>query len=246
MEWFEDDDFWRDFYVAMFPSERFAAAEEQTKQVLALTHFNGKSVLDLCCGPGRHSTTLAQHGLQVTGVDRSRFLLAKARERANAVGVSVEWVEEDMRRFERKAAFDLACCLFTSFGYFEDEADNLRVLKNVHANLAKGGAFVIDVMGKERLARRWQEAICTNLEDGSLLLQRPEVCADWTRIRNEWALIKDGRARSFRFEHTIYSGRELKSLLREAGFGRVELYGNLEGGTYGIDAERLIAIAHKS
>jgi hypothetical protein len=105
--------------------------------------------------------------------------------------------------------------------------------------------FVIDVLGKERLARNWLSAICSNLEDGSLLLQRPEVCADWTRIRNEWVLIKEGCARSFTFEHTIYSGRELKNILLEAGFGQVTLYGDLQGGSYGIDADRLIAVAYK-
>jgi hypothetical protein len=53
-----------------------------------------------------------------------------------------------------------------------------------------GGVFVIDVLGKERLARRWLNAMYSKLEDGSLLFQRPEVYADWTRIRNEWILIK--------------------------------------------------------
>ena len=151
-----------------------------------------------------------------------------------------------MRQFERPVAFDLACSLFTSFGYFADESDNLRVLGNVYRSLAPGGVFVIDVLGKERLARRWLNAICSNLEDGSLLLQRPEVCADWTRIRNEWLLVKEGRARSFTFEHTIYSGRELKNILVEAGFRQVALYGDLQGGAYGIDADRLIAVAYKT
>jgi SAM-dependent methyltransferase len=246
MQWFEDDNFWRDFYVAMFPSERFAIAEEQTGQILALTQFGGQAVLDLCCGPGRHSVSFAQRGLKVTGVDRSKFLLARARERANAAGVEVEWIEEDIRRFERPEAFDLACSLFTSFGYFEDESENLAVLQNAYRSLAPGGVFIIDVLGKEQLARRWLSAICNKLEDGSLFLQQPEVCADWTRMRNAWVLIKEGHARSFAFEHTIYSGREMKDLLMRAGFTGVALYGNLEGGSYGLDANRLVAVARKS
>jgi len=246
MQWFEDEKFWRDFYVAMFPSERFAVAEEQTNQILALTQFTGRTVLDLCCGPGRHSISFAQRGFKVTGVDRSRFLLERARELACAAPTEVEWVEEDMRRFERPAAFDLACSLFTSFGYFEDESDNLRVLRNVHGCLTRGGVFVIDVLGKERLARRWLNAMYSKLEDGSLLFQRPEVYADWTRIRSGWILIKDGRAESFTFEHTIYSGCELKDLLIEAGFALVTLHGDLEGEAYGLDAKRLIAVAHKA
>jgi SAM-dependent methyltransferase len=79
MEWFENDDFWRDFYPFMFSDERFAATPDEVSRILALTKCTGGSVLDLCCGPGRHSIELARRGFQVTGVDRSPFLLAKAR-----------------------------------------------------------------------------------------------------------------------------------------------------------------------
>lgn len=246
MDWFEDETFWRDFYAAMFPPERFAIADEQTDRILALTQFTGRNVLDLCCGPGRHSISFAQRGYSVTGVDRSKFLLERARERAHAANVEVEWVEQDIRRFERRAGFDLACNMFTSFGYFEEESDNLRVLENVCLSLVSGGAFVVDVMGKEKLARTWQPAVCRKLEDGSLIVQRPEVRADWTRIRSEWILIKDGQSKSFHFEHSIYSGRELKELLMEAGFAKVTLYGDLEGTPYGLDSDRLVAVACKA
>jgi SAM-dependent methyltransferase len=179
-------------------------------------------------------------------VDRSKFLLERARERAAESNINVDWIEEDMRRFDRPRAFDLACSLFTSFGYFEDEEDNLQVLRNVCGSLVSGGVFVIELIGKERLARVWQNALCSKLEDGTLVFERPEVCADWTRIRNEWVLIKDCHAKSFSFEHTIYSGRELKERLLEAGFGKVNLYGDLEGRPYGLDASRLVAVAHNA
>jgi SAM-dependent methyltransferase len=201
-------------------------------------------VLDLCCGPGRHSVSFAQLGFSVTGVDLSTFLLERARERAAEAGITVEWVQEDMRRFHRSSSFDLACSMFTSFGYF-DEEDDMNILRNVSESLAAGGMFVIETIGKERLARIWQNALCSKLEDGSLVLQRPEVRADWTRIRNEWVVIKDGRSKSFHFEHTIYSGRELKDRLLESGFEKVNLYGDLEGKPYGLEATRLVAVAHK-
>lgn len=246
MEWFEDDEFWLGLYPVLFPPERFVAAGEQISQLLALTQFAGRTVLDLCCGPGRHSIGLAQRGFEVTGVDRSRFLLAIARERARAANVDIEWVDEDMRSFERPGAFDLACSLFTSFGYFEDAQDDLRVLRNVHNSLVPGGVFVLELTGKEKVARTWQNVMYSKLEDGSLVFQRPEVRADWTRIRNQWVVVKDGHAKSFTFEHTIYSGRELRDLLLASGFPRVGLYGDFEGRPYGLDATRLVAVAHKA
>jgi SAM-dependent methyltransferase len=246
MPWFENEDFWRTMYPYMFPAERFSAEGEQVTQIVELTKFNGRAVLDLCCGPGRHAVEFARRGFTVTGVDRSSFLLDCARHRALEVGVSIEWIMEDMRRFKRPAAFDLACSIFTSFGYFEDEEENLRVLRNVHENLKDAGLFVIDVIGKERLSRVWQNTLSTEYADGALLVQRPQVRSDWTRIHNEWILLKDGCAQSFHFEHTIYSGRELKDRLLASGFLEVQLFGDLGGAPYGVEASRLVAVARKA
>jgi SAM-dependent methyltransferase len=245
MEWFENEDFWREFYSFMFPPERFAAAKEEVNRIVALTQCSDGKVLDLCCGPGRHSVEFAQRSFQVTGVDRSPFLLERAREHASNSGASVEWVMEDMRNFVRPAMFDLACCLFTSFGYFENEQDNLKVLRNLHQSLKPGGALVIEVLGKERLMRTWQNAICAQLADGSLVVQRPQLRDDCCRVHADWTLIQDGHARSFSFEHTIYSGRELKDRLLSCGFERAELFGDLQGSPYDLEATRLVAVARK-
>jgi SAM-dependent methyltransferase len=246
MEWFESDEFWRDFYPYMFPAERFAAAKDDVARIITLTQCSGGKVLDLCCGPGRHAVEFTQRGFQVTGVDRSSFLLNRAREHAGQTGAAVEWVKEDMRRFVRPTAFDVACNLFTSFGYFTDEQDNLQVLRNLCQCLKEGGALVMEMLGKERLARNWQNSICTELPDGTLLLQRPQLRDDWCRIVSEWVLIKDGHTRSFSFEHSIYSGRELKDRLLSSGFQKVELFGDLLGSPYGLDAARLVAVARKA
>jgi SAM-dependent methyltransferase len=245
MEWFENDDFWRAFYPFMFSDERFAATPDEVTRILALTQCSGGSVLDLCCGPGRHSIDLAQRGFKVTGVDRSPFLLAKAREHAAKSSASIEWVEQDMRNFIRPVSFDLACSLFTSFGYFEDEQDDFRVLKNIHQSLKENGVLIMEMLGKERLARVWKDTMCTELSDGSLIFQRPQIRDDWTRIRSEWTLVKDDSSRTFAFEHTIYSGRELKDRLLSCGFKQVQLFGDQQGSSYGLDAQRLIAVARK-
>lgn len=246
MHWFENEEFWRELYPYMFPAARRAAAAGEVDNVLALTHVAGGSALDLACGPGRHSVALAQRGFQVTGVDRSEFLLERARERAAETGATVEWVRQDMREFRRRNAFDLACSMFTSFGYFDTEDEDIQVLRNMHASLRPGGTLFLDVISKEKVARNWLNAMCTDFEDGTSLLQRPHVTADWTRIRNQWILLRDGRYRTFEFEHTIYSGRELRDRILRAGFGDVQLFGDLQGAPYGVDAARLIVVARKA
>jgi len=245
MEWFEDDSLWRELYPYVFPVERVAAAAGQVTQLLALTGVSGGSLLDLCCGPGRHAVEFARRGFAVTGVDRSAFLLERAREMADAAAVEVEWVRHDMREFARPAAFHLACNLFTSFGYFRREEDNLRVLRNVWESLRGGGTFVMDMVGKEHLERVGLGPRHTQFADGAVLIQQPHVNEDWTRLDNEWTLVTGSHSRSYRFEHHLYSGEGLQRRLESCGFTGVCLYGDLAGSSYGPEAPRLVAMARK-
>jgi trans-aconitate methyltransferase len=89
-------------------------------------------------------------------VDRTAFLLERACERAQAAGLDLELVQADMREFRRPAAYDLAVSLFTSFGYFDALEDDLRVLRNLRASLTPSGVLVMDMVGKEWLARHFQ------------------------------------------------------------------------------------------
>jgi SAM-dependent methyltransferase len=244
-EWFDDDSFWQELYPFMFPEERFTAAPQQVDKVLNLTKPGGKTALDLCCGPGRCAIALAQAGYTVTGVDRTKFLLDKARAKARAAKETIEWVQMDMRDFVRADAFDLVLSMFTSFGYFDDKDEDLLVLRNMLTCLRPGGVCLIDVMGKERLAKFFQPTTSDCLADGTKLVQGHEIFDDWTRIRNEWILIRKGRAKSFRFHHTVYSGQELRDRLIQTGFTDVKLYGNLDGDEYGSNAHRLIAVGRK-
>jgi SAM-dependent methyltransferase len=245
-EWFEDETFWIETFPFMFPRERMEAAPGEVDGMLSLTGLSGGRVLDLCCGPGRHAIEFAKRGFDVTGVDRTAFLLDKAKNDAAQRGLEIEWIRQDMRKFHRRDEFDLALSLFTSFGYFDDRDEDLAVLENVFQSLKPGGLFLIDVMGKERLARIFSPTTSQRLEDGSTLVQLHEVFDGWSRIVNEWILIKDGAAKSYRFHHSIYSGQELKELLERAGFSNVRLYGDLDGNDYGSDAKRLAALSRKA
>lgn len=244
-EWFNDESFWIETYPHVFPEQSFEAADQEVEQILALANFSGDSVLDLCCGPGRHSIPLAERGMEVTGVDASSFLLTKAKERAEAKQVRVEWVREDMRRFARPHNYDLVLNLFSSFGYFDDRDDDLKVLTNIYQSLKQGGSLLLDLMGKEWLARNIQPCRADQAPDGSIRLDRPEVFDDWTRVKSTWTLIKGETARTFQICLSLYSGQELRTSLEEAGFAEVQLFGDLEGGQYGLRAKRLIGLAHK-
>lgn len=250
-EWFEDEALWRDLYSHIFPASRIAAATEEVQQILHLVgprgtgSFAERSVLDLCCGPGRHSVALATKGLDVTGVDRTPYLLDRARELAEASSVEVEWVQEDIRRFERPEAFDLALNLFSSFGYFDDPEDDLRAVEAIHRNLRPGGVLVMDLMAKEILARVFRATDVHDLEGGGMLVERRTLADGWRRIHTQWLVIEGDRVRRFDFHLNLYSGAELAQLLSRAGFESVELFGGYGGGPYDQTATRLVVVARK-
>jgi SAM-dependent methyltransferase len=103
----------------------------------------GASVLDLGCGAGRHSVELASRGFDVTGIDLSTASIRRARHYA---GPNLTFLRRDMRRPFGAKAFDVVFNLFTSFGYFEEQADHLKVARNIARALKPGGTLVLDYL----------------------------------------------------------------------------------------------------
>ncbi|MBD3317985.1 MAG: methyltransferase domain-containing protein [Chitinivibrionales bacterium] len=244
-EWFDDEAFWRDLYPFMFTQERFEQASDEVEKIIKLTGVENGAALDLCCGPGRHTIQLASRGFTVTGVDKTGFLLQKAREHAAAACVDIDFIRQDMREYVRPAAYDLAVSMFTSFGYFAKKGEDIRVLSHLHKSLKPGGILVMEMQGKERLAREFQPIGGRELPDGRMLVEYRTIYDGWSRIHNKWILIDGEKARTFRLDITAYSGQELKDRLMAAGFSSIYLYGDLEGTEYGPTAKRLIAVARK-
>lgn len=245
-EWFREENFWRRFGKCMFHPKSFSAAAAEVADILACAADDVARVLDLGCGPGRHAVPLAGTGVAVTGVDLSRHLLDLGQAYAKREQVQVDWVQADMRGFHAAGRFDLIISMWTSFGYFEDPADDREVLARCHENLRPGGTLLLDVVGKEYLARNIEPVHLTELENGSLLIERPLLEDDLCRVSNEWLLIEGERVHRAQWHHNVYSGRELADLVTAAGFSKVRIQGNLRGAAYDLDAERLVLVATRA
>jgi SAM-dependent methyltransferase len=244
--WHDEDYFWETVAPVLFSERRWSDAPAEVEGVVSLLGISpGANVLDLCCGVGRHSVELARRGMRVTGVDRTRAYLERARRAAKAEGIEVEFAEDDMRAFCRPGVFDAVVNLFTSFGYFEDPEDDRRVVSNVYESLKIGGAFLLDMMSKEILARILQERRWQQEEDGTILLQETKVTKNWSWVESRWILLKDGKKQEFEISHRLYSAVELTSLLEGCGFERVEVYGDVQGAPYDHAAKRLVVLARK-
>ncbi|MHC4530122.1 MAG: class I SAM-dependent methyltransferase [Planctomycetota bacterium] len=243
--WYDQDGFWETVAPVVFTSERMLSAKQEIEQIVSLLKLQpGVSICDLCCGVGRHSLELARHGLNVTGVDRTALYLEQAKKKAEAEGLNIRFLQEDMRAFCKPNAFDVVINLLTSFGYFEDVADDRRVLENIYKSLRDGGKLLIDIVGKEILARIFQERRWRE-EDGVIVLEEAKVRDNWGSIDNRWIIIRDGNRDEYRFFLRLYSAAQLCELLKSCGFRQVEVYGNFSGSPYDQTAERLIVVAHK-
>src|SRR6195256_1461843 len=157
-----DSEWWRNWfgpgYLALydeFLAERTPVEIDQLEALLALRP--PRRILDLPCGQGRHAIELARRGYHVTGADLSPYLLSVAEERGRASGVRVRWLSSDMRRPIAGETFDIVLNLFTSLGYFADEADDREVVRSASTMLAPGGRFVLELTNGERVMAHFQE-----------------------------------------------------------------------------------------
>jgi SAM-dependent methyltransferase len=249
--WFEDEDFWAAYAPLMFDEARWAEVPSMVDALERLTGIEaGASVLDACCGPGRHSIELASRGYRVTGVDITETYLEAARESAAGLALPLEFINADIRTFVSPERFDLAINLYTSFGYFSSPEEDFIALGNIRRSLRTGGVFVLETNGKETAVRDFTEGESFE-RSGWTVRTEYEVVGAWEGLRNRWILSRadpldpEGKVETIdrSFVLRLYSATELRALLLQAGFSTVELYGSLEGGRYDRNAIGLVALA---
>ncbi len=149
-EWFEEW-FNTPYYHILYKNRNHHEAEVFVSNLVCRLDIKAEDhVLDLACGKGRHSIFLNKLGLQVTGADLSSNSICEAREAENE---RLHFIRHDMREVIPNAKFDFVVNLFTSFGYFDDQADNLKVLNSIHEMLTPEGKLVIDFFNLEHVVR---------------------------------------------------------------------------------------------
>ncbi len=243
--WYDQDEFWELFEPFLFNKERLSNSKAEVKNLIKLLKIQPKDkILDLCCGIGRHCLELAKYGFEVVGIDRTTEFLKRAKRKAEQKKLDVEFVISDMREYCHPDRFDVIINMFGSFGYFENDDDNRKVVRHMHTSLCPDGRLLIETMGKEVLAREFREKDWS--EEGEMLfLFERQLSQNWSHINNRWIVIKDRQ----RIEHSVclrsYSAVELSSLFFECGFSRVEIFGDLEGNPYDQNAKRLVIIGYK-
>ena len=187
--------------------------------------------LDVGCGHGRIAVTMAQRGAQVTGLDFAADLLGRAKELAHGLAVGVSWVRGDMRNLPFDDASVQAAILFDAFGFFEQEEDNLSVLRELARVLDRGGRVAVKVANAEPILRRFR---ATDRE------QRGQTVVEVERslLANPSRLVEDlvitgpqGTAR-YQRRQRLYDIEEMTSAMDTAGFSIGTVLATVSGSTF--------------
>lgn len=203
-------------------------------------------VLDLACGWGRHSIELARAGCRVTGLDWSETLLARARKRAGAAGVDVDFVRGDMRSIPWRERFDLVACLYSSLGFFLSDEEDLRVLRGVRDALRPGGMFVVETMHRDQIVRSFAERDWWEPEGGGTVWVEREFDAI-DGVTREWTRWTHGERSGEKYhELRVRTASEWDALLREAGLVPVEWWGDWECAPFLHTSDDLIVVCQRA
>lgn len=110
----------------------------------------GDKILDMPCGRGRHAIYLNKKGYNVTGIDLSKKNIKYANKFSND---TLSFYEHDMRNPFNINYYKYVLNLHTSFGYFDKDSDNIKVLKNAAQALVSGGKLIIDFMNTNKVIK---------------------------------------------------------------------------------------------
>jgi SAM-dependent methyltransferase len=195
-------------------------------------------VLDLACGPGRHSAALRRRGALVVGLDLSMPLLLTARHRGAA-----PLLRGDMRALAlRGESFNAVLNLFTSFGYFGSDHEHDRVLREVARVLRRGGVFVLDFLNAP--AVRASLVPRDDLRLGqAVVVQERRLSADGRFVVKTIHL--GGEGRSFIERVRLYERPDLEGMMVSAGLVPEAAFGDYDGQPHAPGSPRLLLLARR-
>ncbi|KQC12888.1 MAG: hypothetical protein APR63_10010 [Desulfuromonas sp. SDB] len=200
-------------------------------------------ILDIPCGFGRHTNLLAEKGFEITGVDFSSGFLEIAEKEAKERGLTVNYIQEDMRNIAFREEFERIFMAFTSFGYFNDN-ENIQVIKNFYKALKPGGLLCFDTFNRDQFLKKFLPFIVSERGD-DLMIDRNRFDCKSGRLYNRRMVIRNGQIKQKPFFVRLYNYNEINQLLTEVGFKIKKVLGNWRGDDFTFDSFTMITIAEK-
>lgn len=248
--WFSTQD-----YLDLYKHRNSHDAKKIVSLVLKHVKLSkGANVLDLACGNGRHSVLFAEKGFNVTGIDLSKYLISQARKKLSTdyTGYknSMRFEIQDMRNLKHKSEFDIVVNLFTSFGYFKNDSDNVKVIRSVARALKRGGHFLLDFLNRDYLIKN---LVLYDIKKFNRKLIVQIRAIKGSIVEKKIIIIKSSRAKNgyplfnqYKEKIKLYSLNDFKVMFNKHGLNIIKVFGTYAGNRFTKGkSERLIIIARK-
>lgn len=245
MPWYEEA--FRHDYLLVYPHRNEEEARLEVEFALRVCGLRPPaSILDLCCGYGRHSGLLAAKGYRVAGCDLSPDLLRHFAQRIDGLPAKPQIVRGDARALPfLQGSFGAVFSFFQSFGYFETPQEDTRVIEQASHALRPGGKFLLDLMNPD-YALAHLEPVSVSAAAGMKMVQRRRYDAVRGKIvKTITVSIGDGPERSWKEEVRLYRSETIEGFLRRHHLVPVDWYGDFTGKPFGAGSPRMIALARK-
>lgn len=239
-------------YLQLYAHRDEKEAIENAQRIIKLLNPpKDEPFLDLGCGAGRYLCVFRDlRFTDLVGLDLSEALLRVATqeldsEQVNAFRSDVELVRGDMRSIPYRGYFATVVSLFTSFGYFSEDAENAAVLREVYCALKPGGKFLIDYLNRYRVIRHL--VACDEDWSCAGYVRNVRCLTQCGRRVEKDTLFVDhsGKQNIFHESVRLYPPSELVAMLQNAGFVEIQTYGSLNGEVFSPKSPRLVITAKK-
>jgi len=185
-------------------------------------------ILDLCCGQGRHSLEMARRGfVNVEGLDRSRYLIRKAKAKAKEENLPVRFREGDARNLPYPSdTFDFVIIAGNSFGYFDNPNDDVRILREVFRVLKPYGKVLLDLADGDYLSKNYQKMSWEWIDKKRLVCRERELSSDKTRLISREIIIhvEKGVIADRFYAERLYTRELIRKVLEEVGFMEITFH----------------------
>lgn len=198
-------------------------------------------LLDIACGRGRHAVYLNKKGYDVTGIDLSNSNIKFAQQFENE---KLHFYVHDMRYLFYINYFDLACNLFTSFGYFETEKDHVNALKTFRKSLKKDGILVLDFFNTNKILRHLTSQEVKNVDGIDFYISKK---VSGGKIVKSISFEHKNKDYSFKEEVNAFTLSDFESMFKKSGFKVLNYFGDFSLNAFDENkSDRLIFICQKA
>jgi D-alanine-D-alanine ligase len=254
-----DENWWQHIFddIYLLTDARSVCDEELTRQEVDFLVGNlgmGKStsILDLCGGHGRHSLELSRRGFKnVTVLDYSGYLVGLGARKAGEEGLNTSFIKGDARNTGLpEGSFQIIIIMASSFGYFEEEKENRKILEEAFRLLAPQGMLLLDLLDRDYVLQGFRPVSVHKVDENITVRRTRELGDDIVYSREVVSHKQRGCLRDITYCTRLYSPENITQLMQSTGFSSVTCFNNFMNrqtlGDFGCMTNRMIVIGKKT